>query len=192
MVNMKHIKLFEGFKHKSTDDMTFNEIKKIKEELTKKGGFQIFQIYLGKAQSITSFLRSLSSLSSPWVERIDGTNVKVYDTPDEDSKHEIADMLDEFGFHKMDLNKLEETLMSEGHDVMVADMDVEAANLVDEIKDSLDFASAKLYDLKKMSDYIKSDYPKLSKDIATVVEPMMVQLETDYPKQLQELLKKFK
>jgi len=82
--------------------------------------------------------------------------------------------------------------VEEGREVMVADMDVEAAGLVDEIKDSLDFASTKLYDLKKMSDYIKNDYPELSKDIADVVEPMMIELENEYPQKLQALLKKFK
>lgn len=264
---MKHIRLFEGFlnEHKSTDDMSFAEIKKTKEDLTKSGGFKI---YVGKENQITKLLRSLTSLSSPWVERESETQVKVYDTPDEDSKHEIEDMIGEFGLSSVDLNSLTENgeeipskpffieatektiddklvkagikggrklpppyvgvsangivwemfkqteggkkgwmihptgrkikpelidkYMNEGREVMVADMDVEAAGLVSEIKDSLDFASAKLYDFKKMSDYIKNDYPELSKDIADVVEPMMIELENEYPKKLRELLKKFK
>jgi hypothetical protein len=264
---MKHIKLFEGFlnEHKSTEDMSFAEIKKTKEDLTKSGGFKM---YVGKDHQVTKLLRSLTSLSSPWVERESDTQIKVYDTPDEDSKHEIEDMIAEFGLSTVDLNSLKENkeeapskpffieatektiddklvaagikggrklpppyvgvsangivwemfrheeggkkgwkihptgrtikpeaiekYMNEGREIMVADMDVEAAGLVSEIKDSLDFASAKLYDLKKMSDYIKNDYPELSKNIAEVVEPMMTELENEYPKKLQELLKKFK
>lgn len=56
--------------------------------------------------------------------------------------------------------------------------------------DSFDFASSKLYDLKKMSDAIKGEYPNLSKDILDVVEPMMTELENDYPNRLKGLLKK--
>jgi hypothetical protein len=80
---------------------------------------------------------------------------------------------------------------SEGQEVMVADMKGEAEGLISEIKDSLDFASAKLYDLKKMSDYIKGDYPELSKQIADLVEPMMTEFETEYPNKFKELLTKF-
>lgn len=58
--------------------------------------------------------------------------------------------------------------------------------------DSFDFASSKLYDLKKMSDVIKMEYPDLSKDILDVVEPMMTELENDYPNRLKGLLKKIK
>ena len=84
------------------------------------------------------------------------------------------------------------TKSNEGYEVQVADMDIEAADLVNQITDSLDFASAKLYDFKKMSDDIKIEYPELSKKIADIVEPMMTQLEREYPVKLKDLLKQFK
>lgn len=80
---------------------------------------------------------------------------------------------------------------NEGQEVAVIDMRSEAKGLVDEIKDSFDFASSKLYDFKKMSDYIKREYPELSKEIDDAVEPMMTELENTYPKKLRDLLKKF-
>ena len=88
--------------------------------------------------------------------------------------------------------QVEESLSNEGQEVAVADMKGEADALVAEIKDSLDFASSKLYDFKKMSDYIKAEYPELSRSIAETVEPMMTELEQTYPQKLQALLKKFK
>jgi hypothetical protein len=109
MVNMKHIKLFEGFlnEHKSTEDMSFDEIKDTKTELNKIKGYKT---YVGKAENITKFLDNLTQESHQWVERIDNTNVRVYDTPDEDSKHEIEDMIAEFGLNIIDLNSLSESV----------------------------------------------------------------------------------
>lgn len=81
--------------------------------------------------------------------------------------------------------------VKEGQEVAVADMKSEAESHMSEIRDSLDFASAKLYDLQKMAEYIKVDYPELSQDISKVVEPLMTKFEKDIPEQLKELLKKF-
>lgn len=86
---------------------------------------------------------------------------------------------------------IEESNITETQDVMVADMREEAHGLMSEITDSLEFASAKLYDLKKMSDYIIREYPELSKQISDTVEPMMEAFERIYPMQFKELLKKF-
>jgi len=92
---------------------------------------------------------------------------------------------------KGEIKKLKKSL-NEGQDVMVADMYAEAETHIGDIKESLDFASSKLYELKKMADYIKGEFPDLSKDILGTVEPMMTELENDYPNKLAALLKKFK
>ena len=86
---------------------------------------------------------------------------------------------------------LEDVNITEAQDVMVADMKEEAQGLMIEVKDSLDFASAKLYGLQKMASAIIMDYPELSIYISGTVEPMMEAFEKTYPTQLKELLKKF-
>ncbi len=83
------------------------------------------------------------------------------------------------------------TRMDEYKEVAVIDMRDEAEKLMREVKDSLEFSSAKLYELKKMADYIKGEYPELSKNILEVVEPMMIHFEKEIPNELDILLKKF-
>lgn len=105
---MKHVKLFEAFvnEHKSTEDMSSDEIRNTINDLEKK---KAFKVYYGKETDVTDFLRNLTSEAFNWVQRMHTQNqVKVYDTPDEDSKHEIEDMIAEFGLNKIDLNSLEE------------------------------------------------------------------------------------
>lgn len=104
---MKRIKLFEEFlnEHKPTEHMSFDEIKAMKDSMREKGEYVK---YIGKAESVAKFLKSLSMLSSPWVESDSPTEVKVFNTPDEDSKHEIEDMIGEYGLGRIDLNSLTE------------------------------------------------------------------------------------
>jgi hypothetical protein len=87
--------------------------------------------------------------------------------------------------------RLYENFLEEGYEVAVIDMKDAASSCVTEITDALNYASAKLYDLKKMSDEIKLEFPDLSKSILNTVEPMMIELENEYPKKLKELLVKF-
>lgn len=82
--------------------------------------------------------------------------------------------------------------VKEGMEVDVLDMEVEALGLSNEVIDSLEFASAKLYELMKMSNSIKNEFPVLAKDIADTVEPMMTTMENQYPQQLRNLLIKFR
>jgi hypothetical protein len=82
--------------------------------------------------------------------------------------------------------------LMEAPEVAVLDLKTEVEDLMIEIKDSFDFASAKLYNLIKISNYIKRDYPELAQDMVNVIEPMMIDLEKKYPNQLEELLTKFK
>ena len=101
-------------------------------------------------------------------------------------------MENEYKIRKLVRKLLNESfLFTEAQEVMVADMKEEAHAIMTEIKDSLDFASSKLYDLKKMADYIIREYPELSMSISNMVEPMMESFERTYPMQFKELLKKF-
>lgn len=83
------------------------------------------------------------------------------------------------------------TRMDEHKEVAVIDMRDEAEKLMAEVKESLEFSSSKLYDLKKMADYIKGEYPELSKCILEVVEPLMIKFEKEVPLEFDTLLKKF-
>lgn len=79
----------------------------------------------------------------------------------------------------------------ENNEVAVLDMRETALGIVREVKDSLDFASAKLYELSKMSNDIKAEYPELAQHITDTVEPMMTELEQVYPDKLRNMMKKF-
>jgi len=167
-INMKHIKLFEGFLNENFNSADNGPNGADAHRWKKKEDKEFWS-------KLTHYILKAEKESNP------NSFIIELSKPAQDILLKIANvMLDN------------ESNTNEGREVMVADMDVEAAGLVDEIKDSLDFASTKLYDLKKMSDYIKNDYPELSKDIADVVEPMMIELENEYPQKLQALLKKFK
>jgi hypothetical protein len=102
---MKRLKLFEAFvsEHLSTEGMPFAEIKKIKDTLNSTGGFKM---YVGNDKDVTDFLRNMSSPTSPWAERVSNTQVKVYETPDDDAKHEMLDLLGNFNLNQVDLNSL--------------------------------------------------------------------------------------
>lgn len=82
--------------------------------------------------------------------------------------------------------------LMENPGVTTIDLKTEVIAYATEIKDSFDFASAKLYEIIKVSNYIKRDYPELAQEMSNVIEPMMINLETTYPNQLKELLKKIK
>ena len=98
----KYVKSYSVFEHEA-DNMSFSERKKAKDEMREKGDYVK---YVGKDTQVTNMLRSLSSFASPWVERDSPTEIKVFNTKDEDIKHEIEDMVAEFGLNKMDLNSL--------------------------------------------------------------------------------------
>jgi hypothetical protein len=185
---MKHIKLFEGFLNENSEVPKITITPQYRDE---KGNDKNTSIKYDVNYQIPSQEIEIDGVLKPYHtgrgeeyefepgQFMNGFEEDYYDEHSEEIEKQILDQLANGG-------------LEEGREVMVADMDVEAAGLVDDIKNSLDFASAKLYDLKKMSDYIKGEYPELSKDIADVVEPMMTELENEYPKKLQELLKKFK
>jgi hypothetical protein len=82
--------------------------------------------------------------------------------------------------------------MNENHNIAVMDMDVEAKKIVDEVNDAFQYASTKLYDLKKMADDVRMEFPGISETITSIVEPIMITLENDYPEELQNILRKFR
>ena len=98
----------------------------------------------------------------------------------------VAKTLKKEGF----LDSVDET--NEVQEVIAADMKGEAESHIEEVKEALQAASAHLYEMKKMADYIKNEYPELAHKIYHTVEPMMTELETTYPEKLKSLLKKFK
>ncbi len=89
------------------------------------------------------------------------------------------------------IKRFDEHNLTEGMDIAVADIRSEAEGLVGEINDSLSHASAKLYDLQKMAESIKGEWPVLSKQISDIVEPMMIDLERKYPTGLKKLIGRF-
>lgn len=97
------IKQFADFinEHRSTEEMSSDDIKKLKEIAAKSGDVQR---YVGKELQVTKLMRNLSGESSPWVERVSDTEVKVYGTPDEDARHEILDIIDFCGLIPFDAN----------------------------------------------------------------------------------------
>lgn len=115
--------------------------------------------------------------------KIDGLEADLINLPKSSSTAKIR--------IKSEINKLKKSL-NEGQDVMVADMYTEAEAFIGDVIESLNFASSKLYELKQMGDYIKGEFPDVSKSILNTVEPMMTELENDYPKKLKDLLKKLK
>lgn len=81
--------------------------------------------------------------------------------------------------------------LAEGQDVAVIDMREEAEKRVKEALAALEAAAGELYEIVKMAEDVKVEYPKISKELLNVLEPMMGSLENVYPKQLKNLLTKF-
>lgn len=78
--------------------------------------------------------------------------------------------------------------MSEGQQVQTIDMMDKASSHVEEAIQGLKIASSELYELKKMADEIKLDWPDLSKDIIDIVEPLMTDIENK-EKEINNILK---
>lgn len=82
--------------------LTYAEIQAEKTKLKNQGHYNIYQ---GNDNSITKFCRSLDSETSPWVERLSDTSIRVYITDDVETNDELQYLLSEFKFIKQDLNK---------------------------------------------------------------------------------------
>jgi hypothetical protein len=85
-------------------------------------------------------------------------------------------------FNEFDSEKIIGTIMKEGKEVDVLDLKDEAKRHIEEAIDLLNRASAELYEIKKMADYVRLEYPQMSDTIVEAVEPLMMELEGYEPK----------
>lgn len=87
--------------------------------------------------------------------------------------------------------KKRKKVIAEGHDVAVIDMREEAEKRVAEACSALEAAAGELYEIVRMAEDVKAEYPTISKEVLNTLEPMMGSLENVYPRQLKALLNKF-
>lgn len=73
---------------------------------------------------------------------------------------------------------LVENVNNENMNVTTIDMHEKAQYHVDEAVDALNRASAELYEIKKMADELKMDYPTMSASLYKIVEPLMEEIES--------------
>jgi hypothetical protein len=85
--------------------------------------------------------------------------------------------------------KLFESFVTEGSEVTTIDLGEKVQSHVDEIDNAFKVASAELYELKKIADEVKMEWPEVSRQINSIVEPMMESLEGDMTKNIKTLSK---
>lgn len=76
--------------------------------------------------------------------------------------------------------------------VGVVDMATKAKSHVDEIKNALEVASSELYELKKMGDEVKLEFPKVTAQLHGIVEPLMEKIEGEIEKEVSKILTVFR
>jgi|ERR1035437_2436609 hypothetical protein len=100
------------------------------------------------------------------------------------SKQQLKQLIQEEFIKQM------KTDMNEGGEVDTIFMFDAVKEHVDETINAFNVADSELYELMKMSEEIKLEFPDLSQEIVLTVEPLMQVMQL-YPKQLRQLLNKF-
>lgn len=76
-----------------------------------------------------------------------------------------------------DFNKTQSRPMFENENVAVIDMKDEAKHHIQEAEEKLKMAGDAIYEIKRMADYIKTDFPELAQKLGSHAENILGELD---------------